>query len=163
MAVVFELNCLTLDLFPSWGNAIPRVLPKPPVHLPSAFLVHQVCMNTQKQPPSVEGIRKEHLEGCYSKCGPETSSIYISWEIFFFFNANAWTPPIPTESESLGLGFRYLKKFSSDSYVLCSLKSTDPTGYMWDSVGTGHGDSGGVYTVDCTSVYAGRDCLFKRW
>lgn len=82
---------------------------------------------------------------------------------FFFFNANAWTPPIPTESESLGLGFRYLKKFSSDSYVLCSLKSTDPTGYMWDSVGTGHGDSGGVYTVDCTSVYAGRDCLFKRW
>lgn len=42
------------------------------------------------------------LRAGFSKCGPQSSSISITWELFR--NAGAWAQPRPTESEALWVG-----------------------------------------------------------
>ena len=44
---------------------------------------------------------------CFSKCGPQTSSISITWESVR--NANSWALPLRTESETQRMGAQCLK------------------------------------------------------
>lgn len=91
--------------------------------LPSEILVYQVNVNIQKQPCSIRGSDKNHLEECQS--GPQTNS--ITWEIWG--NANIWTLSQPIESESLGVGLGV-----SGSYAFYWLGSTE---FNWAWIGHG--------------------------
>ena len=41
-------------------------------------------------------------EEWFSTCGPQTSSISITWELVK--NSNSWVPPSSTQSETSGVG-----------------------------------------------------------